>query len=146
MKWDGKAVSGYQNLDFRTKVFIYLESDIKPSSAGVLKDGQADESLTEAAGRNAAIILSFPARAGTLKLRYGISFIDTDQAKKNLEREIKEPLLETNIIRSFLRMTEQMENPWMPTFPEITGDSRRMNSNHGKNPCSLVRQTCGQTR
>ena len=27
-------------------------------------------------------------------------------------------------------MADQMENPWMPTFPEITGDSRRMNSNH----------------
>lgn len=222
MKWDGKAVSGYQNLDNRTKVFIYLEPDIKPSFAGVLKEGRADESLTEASGRNAAILLSFPEQTGTLKLRYGISFIDTDQAKKNLEREIKdfdigrihsegrriwnealgkirvtggsendrivfytslyrtyerpvnitedgryfsafdgkvhdsegvpfytddwiwdtyrathplrvltEPVLETNIIRSFLRMTDQMENPWMPTFPEITGDSRRMNSNHG---------------
>lgn len=27
-------------------------------------------------------------------------------------------------------MAEQMGNMWMPTFPEITGDSRRMNSNH----------------
>lgn len=37
---------------------------------------------------------------------------------------------ETNIINSFLRMAKQMGNDWMPTFPEITGDSRRMNSNH----------------
>lgn len=35
------------------------------------------------------------------------------------------------MIRSFIRMAEQMDNFWMPTFPEITGDSRRMNSNHG---------------
>ena len=27
-------------------------------------------------------------------------------------------------------MAEQMGDMWMPTFPEITGDSRRMNSNH----------------
>jgi len=27
-------------------------------------------------------------------------------------------------------MAEQMQDNWMPTFPEITGDSRRMNSNH----------------
>ena len=27
-------------------------------------------------------------------------------------------------------MAEQMDNFWMPTFPEVTGDSRRMNSNH----------------
>ena len=37
----------------------------------------------------------------------------------------------SDIINSFLRMADQMENHWMPTFPEITGDSRRMNSNHG---------------
>lgn len=38
---------------------------------------------------------------------------------------------ENDIINSFLRMAEQMGAMWMPTFPEITGDSRRMNSNHG---------------
>lgn len=37
----------------------------------------------------------------------------------------------SNVINSLLRMTDQMKQPWMPTFPEITGDSRRMNSNHG---------------
>ena len=38
---------------------------------------------------------------------------------------------ETEIIRSFLLMAEQMGTGWMPTFPETTGDTRRMNSNHG---------------
>lgn len=37
---------------------------------------------------------------------------------------------EKEIINSYLLMAEQMGNMWMPTFPEITGDSRRMNSNH----------------
>lgn len=37
---------------------------------------------------------------------------------------------EVDIINSFLLMAEQMGKMWMPTFPEITGDSRRMNSNH----------------
>jgi predicted alpha-1,2-mannosidase len=36
-----------------------------------------------------------------------------------------------NIIESYLRMAEQMGTNWMPTFPEMTGDTRRMNSNHG---------------
>jgi predicted alpha-1,2-mannosidase len=218
--WDGRAVSGFQNLENNTKVFIYLETDIKPSSAGVLKEGQVSAE-TKASGRNSCVALSFPASAKTLRVRYGISFIDADQARKNLEREINnfdvdelategrrkwnealskitvsggsendktvfytsvyrtyerpvnitedgryfsafdgrvhdsdgiafytddwiwdtyrathplriliEPVLETNIIRSYIRMAEQMENPWMPTFPEIIGDSRRMNSNH----------------
>jgi predicted alpha-1,2-mannosidase len=38
---------------------------------------------------------------------------------------------EGNILQSFVRMSEQMDNFWLPTFPEINGDSRRMNSNHG---------------
>lgn len=46
-------------------------------------------------------------------------------------RVLIEPKMETDMIRSFIRMAEQMDNFWMPTFPEITGDSRRMNSNHG---------------
>lgn len=37
---------------------------------------------------------------------------------------------EEDIIDSYLRMAEQMGNLWMPTFPETTGDTHRMNSNH----------------
>ena len=43
-----------------------------------------------------------------------------------MDREIEEDILE-----SYLRMAEQMGTMWMPTFPGIAGDSRRMNSNHG---------------
>lgn len=42
-----------------------------------------------------------------------------------------EPEKEADILSSFIRMASQMEEFWLPTFPEITGDSRRMNSNHG---------------
>jgi len=38
---------------------------------------------------------------------------------------------EEDILHSFVLMAEQMDDFWMPTFPEISGDSRRMNSNHG---------------
>ena len=41
------------------------------------------------------------------------------------------PAVEENIISSYLLMAEQMGTKWMPTFPEMTGDTRRMNSNHG---------------
>ena len=55
---------------------------------------------------------------------------DTYRATHPL-RVIIEPEMEVNMINSFIRMAEQMDNFWMPTFPEVTGDSRRMNSNHG---------------
>jgi len=46
-------------------------------------------------------------------------------------RALIEPEKESHMIQSFLRMGQQMGDGWMPTFPEVTGDSRRMNSNHG---------------
>jgi len=46
-------------------------------------------------------------------------------------RVLLDPAAESDILNSFVRMSEQMDKPWLPTFPEITGDSRRMNSNHG---------------
>ncbi len=221
MRWDGSAISGYQNLDNNTRVYIYLESDVEPVGTAVLRDGVIVKGETTSSGRNACIVLDFPASASLVNVRYGISFIDEFQAKKNLEREIKnydldqlavkgrkiwnetlgkimvtggspddlavfytslyrtyerpvniteddryysafdgkvhnadgtpfytddwiwdtyrathplrvliEPKMEVDIINSYLRMAEQMPDNWMPTFPEITGDSRRMNSNH----------------
>jgi len=55
---------------------------------------------------------------------------DTYRATHPL-RVIIEPKMESNMINSYLRMAQQMDDHWMPTFPEVTGDSRRMNSNHG---------------
>lgn len=55
---------------------------------------------------------------------------DTYRATHPL-RVMIEPELETDIINSFIRMADQMDEFWLPTFPEVTGDSRRMNSNHG---------------
>lgn len=212
LKWDGKAFSGYQQLQNNTRIFVYLEPDTQPQRV-----------INEAAsGTNAHVVLSYPANTARLKLRYGISFIDEEQARENLYREIAgfdvkavaakgrevwnealgkidvkggsdddqavfytslyrtyerpvcisedgryfsafdgkvhqddgtpfytddwiwdtyrathplrvliEAETEIDILRSFLRMSEQMPEFWWPTFPEITGDSRRMNSNHG---------------
>jgi predicted alpha-1,2-mannosidase len=212
LNWNGTAISGYQNLANNTKVYLYLLPEQAPENV----------SDTHASGRNANLILSWPKERKKLTLRYGISFIDVDQAQKNLEREVSgksfkeiedagrqtwnnelskievtggskdervlfytslyrcyerpvnisedgryfsaydgkvhddfgrpfytddwiwdsyrahHPLRilidaerEEDILHSFLLMSEQMDEFWLPTFPEITGDSRRMNSNHG---------------
>ena len=54
---------------------------------------------------------------------------DTYRAAHPL-RVVMDPSLEEDILASFIRMAEQSGNDWAPTFPEVTGDSRRMNSNH----------------
>lgn len=55
---------------------------------------------------------------------------DTYRATHPL-RLLIDPVKELQMIRSFLRMSDEDSNGWLATFPEITGDSRRMNSNHG---------------
>lgn len=221
MKWDGQAVSGSQQLENNTRVYLYLKPEQSPEAASTLKNSELN-SEKEASGNNACVVLKYAKGVKLVRLRYGISFIDEIQARKNMEREIAksnlktiqengrkiwnealgkivvsgntdnaktifytslyrtyerpvcisedgryfsafdgkvhpdkgnpfftddwiwdsyrahhplriliDPKTEENILQSFLEMTAQMEHPWWPTFPEITGDSRRMNSNHG---------------
>ena len=54
---------------------------------------------------------------------------DTYRAAHPL-RILTNPRQEEDILASFLRMAEQSDDFWLPTFPDIAGDSRRMNSNH----------------
>lgn len=221
MKWDGQAASGSQELENNTRVFLYLKPEQLPVQISVLKPTGLAEGK-EATGKNACIVLKFRKEMKNIRLRYGISFIDEAQARKNMEREVAQsglkslqetgrkiwnealgkitvsgntdngkaifytslyrtyerpvcisedgryfsafegkvhpdngtpfftddwiwdayrahhplrilldPKTEENILHSFTEMTQQMEHNWWPTFPEISGDSRRMNSNHG---------------
>ena len=221
LKWDGRAISGYQQLSGDTRVYLYLVLDQKPLSVSGLNN-ETLENLTSTDGRNACLVLSFPESVGTLQIRYGVSFIDEKQAQANLNREIADKTVaelqaegkaiwngalgkinieggtenekavfytslyrcyerpvcisengryfsasdhqvhndnsrpfytddwiwdsyrahhplrvlidsktEEDILNSFVLMSNQTEKLWWPTFPEITGDSRRMNSNHG---------------
>jgi len=54
---------------------------------------------------------------------------DTYRAAHPL-RILVEPEMEKQMINSYIRMAQQSKEGWMPTFPEITGDSHRMNGNH----------------
>lgn len=221
MRVDNNRISGFQKLGNKTVAYIYMEVDKEPIRTGIIAGNKQVEGKHSASGKNACVLLEFQAKPQTISLRYGVSFISEDQAKKNLYREQKEafdlagvatqgkkiwnetlgtiqvkgdesqkqlfytsfyrcferpvciseggqyfsafdgkvhedsgtpfytddwiwdtyrathplrvliePEKESHIIQSFLRMAAQMGNDWMPTFPEVTGDSRRMNSNH----------------
>ncbi len=54
---------------------------------------------------------------------------DTYRAAHPL-RVIMNNEIEEDILASFLRMSDENGKGWIPTFPEVNGDSRRMNSNH----------------
>jgi len=87
MNWDGHAISGYQQLENDTRVYLYLVPDELPQKVSSLKDGALIES-TGADGQNANLVLAYPQGTRTLNVKYGISFIDEDQAQKNMEREV----------------------------------------------------------
>ena len=42
-----------------------------------------------------------------------------------------DPAVEQDMLSSYIRMAEERDNYWMPTFPVVTGDNHSMNSNHG---------------
>lgn len=215
------AVSGYQFIDSKTKVYLYLETKETPSKQGALVDSKVQYGESSVKGRNAALVLAYPETDKSIGVRYGISFISEAQAKKNLTREISsysvdavaeagrkiwnetlkkievkggtedekvifytsmyrtyermicisedgqyysatdgtvhsdegtpfytddwiwdtyrathplrvlvEPKKELDMVQSYIRMAQQSKEGWMPTFPEVTGDSHRMNGNH----------------
>lgn len=221
MKVKDNVVSGYQQLENNTRVYLYLETEDKPEKIGALVNDKLNTALDTVSGNNACVVLYFGDKAQIQKIRYGISFISEEQAEKNMQREqesfdvkalaeagkkiwnealgkieVQSPdenektifytslyrcyerpvnisedgryfsafdgqihedggnafytddwiwdtyrathplrvlidtLTETERDSFILLMAEQMGDMWMPTFPEITGDSRRMNSNH----------------
>lgn len=71
---DGNTVRGYEQLNDRTRVFLYMETD-QPPVESHLEDG----------GTEACLCFDRP-RIG---LRYGISYIDEEQARSNLRHEIE---------------------------------------------------------
>ncbi|MDO6390114.1 GH92 family glycosyl hydrolase [Pontibacter sp. BT731] len=220
LDWDGKALSGYQELANNTRIYVYIEPETQPTEVSVLHEGKLSAG-TSATGREASLVIEYPASQQSVRLRYGISFIDAAQARQNMLREVAgksiadlqtvarkqwnealgkiniaggspdertvfytslyrtferpvnitedgryfsafdgkvhkadrnfytddwiwdsyrahhplnvliDPAKEEDILNSFVLMAQQMDEFWLPTFPEITGDSRRMNSNHG---------------
>lgn len=81
---DGTSVSGYQIIDNTpTRIYLYLETEQQPLNAGVLSGNKPDFSKR----KGTTIVLDMADRQ-TVGVRYGISFISTEQAKRNLQRDI----------------------------------------------------------
>ncbi len=219
---EGNSVSGHEYLQDSIKVYMYMQSDQVPQAIGIRSANGSYVNGKQDSCSGSALILSYGANKKAVNLRYGVSFISVEQAKKNLQREIqaynvnvvskmgrnewnkalskieiegasKEQLQvfytslyryyermvcisedgryysadrdsvyndegipfytddwiwdtyraahplrilinsekESHMISSFIRMAEQSKEGWLPTFPEVTGDSHRMNGNHG---------------
>ncbi len=222
LKVSGSTISGYQVIDNSiARIYLYLETENAPLAVGTWNSNTILYGEKSVKGNNKAVVMKFSKDLQSLHLRYGISFISVEQAKRNLAKEITsynvdeiaakgkeiwnkalskiqveggtdaektvfytslyrtyerminisedghyfsafdgkvhddegspfytddwiwdtyrathplrvliEPEMELNMIRSYIRMAKQSSDGWMPTFPEVTGDSHRMNGNH----------------
>src|SRR5690606_5656667 len=70
LKWDGSGLSGSQEIGNNTKVYIYAEPEIAPSSVKVLKN-KIISAGKQAGGENACLILIFN-KMPNIKVKYGI--------------------------------------------------------------------------
>ena len=82
-------VSGYQQLENNTRVYLYIESDVAPIETGILADGKNRcRHEGKLKGAMPMLFCTLPTERKRLNLRYGISFISEEQAKENLQREL----------------------------------------------------------
>ena len=86
MRVNDNTVSGYQQLENNTRVYLYLETENKPEKTGVLQDNKLNTELDTIRGNNACVALYFGDKAQVQKIRYGISFISEEQAIWNVNK------------------------------------------------------------
>ncbi len=82
------AISGFQRLDDKTTLYFYIESDVTPIKGGLAGYEIEPGSSGSVRGSSPALALGYPEGTKSINLRYGVSYISIEQAKKNLEREI----------------------------------------------------------
>lgn len=108
------GLAGYQIIEnggSKTKVYLYLETEQTPLSKGALTDsGEINTTVDSVSGQNKALILAFD-NDKSINLRYGISFISIEQAKKNLRREITD--------YDLTEIAETGRNIWNETLGKI---------------------------
>lgn len=211
----GKSIHGYEVLQDSTRIYLYAEFDTAPTHTLITSSDSIQKKTSS------GVVFQFDGSTHSIAMRYGISYISIEQAKKNLQREISSyvvdvvakegrnewqkafnnitvkggtneqrtifftalyrtfermicisedgryysafdgkvhddegipfytddwvrdtyravhplriliaPEKEAQMVTSYIRMATQSSDGWLPTFPEVTGDSHRMNGDH----------------
>ncbi len=85
IKAAGNVVSGYQELGNKTFVYLYAVTDVAAVKVGVPVNG----SVSWDAAPAKSVVVEYPNGTKKIGMRYGVSFISIEQARRNLDREIK---------------------------------------------------------
>jgi predicted alpha-1,2-mannosidase len=87
LSYENGVISGYDVTD-GVKTFLFMEFDNPPLNVKAAERGELTD-MTEISGRRNGLVVSFIDKTGKgIQIRYGISYISTEQAKDNLRKEI----------------------------------------------------------
>jgi predicted alpha-1,2-mannosidase len=89
LKIDGATVTGTDDHEGLT-VYLYAELDATPSRVGAFAGEAADFALRATRESRQPVVAVFPASVRTVRLRYAISYISVEQARRNLQAEIRD--------------------------------------------------------
>jgi predicted alpha-1,2-mannosidase len=82
------AIEGWEEFN-NTKQYFYAEFSKPFDSYGTIAFGNISAAIKEVNGRNIGSYLTFNGPVSSVEVRIGISYIDGNQAKDNLNREMK---------------------------------------------------------
>jgi predicted alpha-1,2-mannosidase len=89
LRIDGASVSGSDDYHGVT-VYLHAEFDARPARVGAFAGRSVDFSLRGTRDSREAVVAAFPASLRSVRLRYAISYISVEQARRNLEAEIRD--------------------------------------------------------
>jgi predicted alpha-1,2-mannosidase len=86
LTFDNNTVTGYDTFD-EIKAYLYLEFERKPENIKV-RDRDVVSENTSISGNRIAMTANFNNSTSEIKIRFGLSYISTEQAGKNLQNDI----------------------------------------------------------
>jgi predicted alpha-1,2-mannosidase len=110
LRVEGATITGTDDLAGAT-AYLYAQLDPAPSRAGAFAGDRADFSLRETRDSAAAVVAAFPASVRTVRVRYGISYVSAEQARKSLEAEVRDFDLE--------RLAREARAAWNETLGRV---------------------------
>ncbi len=83
----GNELEGMETYHGDIKIFVYGRFS-STGTTGIVENGQLKNG-TKISGKSAKVYISFPAGNDAIELKYAISFVSAEQAKKNFDKELK---------------------------------------------------------
>lgn len=110
LDFEGKTIKGYDTFG-GIKIYLFLEFDHDPIFSEAEYKGNVQEDKSEKRTLSSLIASFREERIEEFRIRYGISYISTDQAEKNLRKDIK--------TWDFRYITEKARAKWNSVLSDI---------------------------